>query len=206
LAVIVPVKSAGKSRLSPILSAEERRALSESLFKGIMGTLSKSNLLAACHVVSSDPGVLGLASSLGVRTVREERDLGVNEAVRSGMMDAKESSEFLVLPSDLPLLGTADVNEVLRLREAGIRAVVSPSAAFDGTNALLFPRRPRFPLSFDNSSFWNHLAGASRLGLPVGICARKGIMFDVDTPEDLRRLARSGVKSESASLALEAFE
>lgn len=202
LGVIVPVKSAGvKSRLSPVLSASERRALALALFRGLMAVLEKAGLASDCWVVSSDRAVLRGASSIGAHPVAEDSDAGVNSAVRRGMKDASGASEFLVLPSDLPLLRATDVQGLLRLRAAGPRVVIAPSRSFDGTNALLFPRSPRFPLSFDKDSFWNHLAGASRLGLPVGVSARARVMFDVDSPADLLRLARAGGRSESAELA-----
>jgi 2-phospho-L-lactate guanylyltransferase len=199
LAVIVPVKSSGaKSRLSTVLSEGERRALARSLFMGVMGALARAGVVGSCRVVSSDPETLRSAGALGARPVAEGSDSGVNSAVRRGMEAARDADEFLVLPSDLPLLRASDVRELLRLRAAGPRVVIAPSTSFDGTNALLFPRAPRFPLSYDSDSFWNHLAGASALGIPAAVCARAGLMFDVDSPSDLRRLARTRVGGEGA--------
>ncbi|MDG7010978.1 MAG: 2-phospho-L-lactate guanylyltransferase [Nitrososphaerota archaeon] len=202
LAVLVPVKSSdAKSRLSPVLSDSQRKALAASLFRGLMATLTRAGLVASCRVVSSDRRVLDAARSFGATPVIEGSDSGVNAAVLAGVRDARGASEFLVLPSDLPLLRASDLAALLRLRRLGSTVVMAPSLTFDGTNALLFPRAPDFPLSFDSDSFWNHLAGASRLGLTVGVCARKGIMFDVDSPADLRTLAGSGARTESARLA-----
>ena len=196
------MKSSGsKSRLSPALSAEQRRAFAESLLRGVIQTVARAGLVGSCMVVSSDEDFLKTAGGLGARPVREGGDFGVNAAVQAGMDAARGAGEFLVLPSDLPLLGVADVRALLRLRGRGLNVVMSPSRSFDGTNALLFPRSPAFPLSFDADSFWNHLAGAARLRLPVGICARGGITFDVDSPADLRRLAASRARTESAAIA-----
>jgi 2-phospho-L-lactate guanylyltransferase len=203
--VIVPVKAAGqKSRLSPLMSEPERRAFALSMFRWVMGAVSKAGLLGSCFVVSSDREVLRLAADLGGSPVQEGSDSGVDSAVRLGMARAEGADEFLVIPSDLPLLRDQDLARVLRLRGSGPRVVVAPSASFDGTNALLFPRSPPFPLSYDRDSFWNHLAGGSRLGLPVGVCTAEGLMFDVDSPDDLRRLAETPSTAESARLAREA--
>lgn len=202
LSVIVPVKSTGaKSRLASVLPEGERRAFAISLFRGTMEALARAGVIGSCRVVSSDREVLAMAEGLGARPVREDSDSGVNSAVSAGMSDAAEATEFLVLPSDLPLLRGEDVKALLRLRSAGPRVVITPSSPFDGTNALLFPRTPAFPLSYDRDSFWNHLAGASALGLPVAVCARKGVMFDVDSPADLRRLAATRVGTEAAEIA-----
>lgn len=199
LAVIVPVKSAGgKSRLSPVLSETERRKLALSLFRGLMATLARAGLIGDCRVVTSDAQTLSLARSLGAQPVAEGSDSGVNSAVLAGMRAAKGAKEFLVLPSDLPLIEASDVKELLRLRAGGSRVVIAPSSSFDGTNALLFPNDPRFTLSYDRDSFWNHLARASELGVPTGVCARAGIMFDVDSPSDLQELARTRSRQKSA--------
>lgn len=195
LVVIIPVKSSGKkSRLSPVLDEGERRSLSEALLGRVLGALARAGLIGATRVVSSDAPALELAAKAGAVPVPEGADAGVNSAVRAGMSASPEADDYLVLPSDLPLLRGSDVLELVRLRHLGMRVVVSPSAPFDGTNALLFPAAPRFPLSFDRDSFWNHLAAAARLEVPVGVCARKGIMFDVDSPEDLRALSASGFR------------
>lgn len=201
LAVVVPVKSAGKSRLSPVLSAAERRAVSLSMFRGMMGALAGAGVIGACRVVSSDNEVLSEAAALGARPVPEPSDRGVNAAVRAAMDATPEADEFLVLPSDLPLLTAADVSALLRLKADGPDVVLSPSLSFDGTNALLFPRVPGLSLSFDSDSYWNHLSAAAASGLSVGVCARKGIMFDVDSPDDLKALADAKVENESAELA-----
>ena len=201
MALIVPVKSSGKSRLSPVLTADERKALSRALFNGVMKAIRGAGMISSCLVVSSDREALAAASSSGAAPVAELRDRGVNAAVKRGMDEAGWASQFLVIPSDLPLLKSSDLTDLVRLRAAGVEVLVAPSTAFDGTNALLFPRAPLLPLSYDTDSFWNHLSGASKLGLTTGVFARRGVMFDVDSPGDLRALAASGSRSEAAALA-----
>ena len=202
LAIIVPVKSRGqKSRLARVLSERARREFALSLFRGTMVTLSRAGMMGSCRVVSSDREVLSAARGFGASPVREDSDSGVNSAVRAGMRGAGEATEFLVLPSDLPLLGAEDLRALPRLRSSGPSVAMAPSFPFDGTNALLFPRTPPFPLSFDRDSFWNHLGGAAELGLTVAVCVRRGVMFDVDSPADLRRLAATGARSEAAEMA-----
>ncbi len=116
----------------------------------------------------------------------------MNSAVTRGAKAIHLHGPVLVIPSDLPLLGADDIREVTGLRVAGMDVVISPSRGFDGTNALAFSPSSGLQLSYDNDSFWNHLASAAREGLRTAVTCRPGLMFDVDSPEDFRRLARSG--------------
>lgn len=200
-AVIVPVKSSGgKSRLSGVLTVGERKELAGLFLSAVLAALRGAGLVGTSYVVSSDEDALGLAASEGALTVRESRDSGVNEAVRAGVA-ASRAPELLVIPSDLPFLKPSDVRRILSLRRGGAEVVVSPSAAFDGTNSLLFPRWAGFPLSYDSDSFWNHLASAAAMGLSVGVCTAGGVMSDIDTPEDLKMLAASRSRAPSAAFA-----
>ncbi len=147
-------------------------------------------MLGVTHVVSSDPGVLRFATGSGAGAVREARDEGVNAAVLAGTRAVGRPDRVLVLPSDLPLLRASEVKRVLRLSRF-VEVVVAPSASLNGTNALVFPTSVGFPLSYDDDSFWNHLRACGRKLLSVGIPSARGLSFDLDSPDDLRALARS---------------
>jgi len=200
--VIVPVKSADrKSRLSGLLSNSEREEFARLLLAGVLRVIRASGLLGRCHVVSPDKGMLDLARRMGSRTLSEESDTGVNSAVFRGLGAVRGESDVLVIPADLPLLKSSDLKHLLEVRSAGVDVAIAPSRAFDGTNALLFAKSARFPLSYDDNSFWNHLAGAAKGGLSVGVRTDRGLMFDVDSPEDFSALAKSGSVRRSADFA-----
>ncbi len=192
LAVLVPVKASGtKSRLSSLLSRRERKELESLLLSGVLEALRGADLLGMTHVVSSDPEVLRFATGSGAGAVREAKDEGVNAAVLAGTRAVGRPDRVLVLPSDLPLLRAAEVKHVLYLSRF-VDAVLAPSASLNGTNALVFPTDVGFPLSYDDDSFWNHLRACGRKLLSVGIPSARGLTFDLDSPDDLRALARSG--------------
>jgi 2-phospho-L-lactate guanylyltransferase len=176
------------------------------MLKDVLGALKKAGLADSSYVVSSDQAVLAYAGKLGTRTIPDMKDSGVNSAVETATRRIRGAADFLVLPADLPTIGPADLEEILELRAGGIDVGIAPSLAFDGTNALLFPAESGFPLSYDRNSFWNHLASAARMRVSVGVCTRVGLMFDVDSPEDLIRLAASGSGSTSAEFAKEVLE
>jgi 2-phospho-L-lactate guanylyltransferase len=186
------VKSTGaKSRLSSVLSRGERQQLESLLLSGVLKALREADLLATTHVVSSDPEILRLAMSSGAGVVREASDQGVNSAVEAGVGALGLPLKVLVLPSDLPLLHASQLRHIVSLSES-LQVVIAPSASFNGTNALVFPPGVGLPLSYDNNSFWNHVRASGRKGLSVGVVTKPGLTFDLDSPEDLRSLARTG--------------
>jgi 2-phospho-L-lactate/phosphoenolpyruvate guanylyltransferase len=206
LTILVPVKSVGvKSRLSSVLGRDQRRELARLLLSDVIEVLKRAGFLGATYVVSPDKGMLDLASMMGAHTIAEPKDAGVNSAVRRGLKMAKAKDDIMVIPADLPLLGVSDLRSLVSLRRSGPDVVISPSLAFDGTNALVFPLGAPLRLSYDRDSFWNHLASASREGLSVGVSSRPGIMFDVDSPEDLRKLAKSRTNRNSVVFAKGGF-
>ncbi|MDG6920061.1 MAG: 2-phospho-L-lactate guanylyltransferase [Nitrososphaerota archaeon] len=191
LAVVIPVKSTGvKSRLSAVLSAAQRKELGMLMLEDVLAAVAGAGLSESCFVVSSDRAVLELAARHRAKGVQEEGDSGVNHAVEAGVM-ASRAGRVLVLPADLPLLSSADVEAVVSLADRGAEVVLSPSMAFDGTNSLIFSAEAGLRLSYDRDSFWNHLASAASAGLSAAVSARPGVMLDIDSPDDLRRLAAS---------------
>lgn len=190
-----------KSRLSGLLSRPEREEFARLLLAGALKVLKEAGLLASSYVVSPDGAMLDLAARAGSRTVTEPEDMGVNSAVQTGIGEIGLGADVLVIPADLPLLKPSDLRHMMEVRSCGADVVLAPSHAFDGTNALLFNSSESFPLSYDDNSFWNHLAGAAGRGFSVAVCTDHGLTFDVDSPEDFRELARSASRGEPAGFA-----
>jgi len=164
-AVIVPLKKDNpKSRLSGILSLEERRELVRVMLEDVIRPIESAGFLNQTYIVSSDEESLRFASKLGARPVRETSDGGVNAAVERGMRETHDSEGWLILPADIPFLTNRDVSRILGFSEAGAAIVISPSREFNGTNLLLLERGTRLKLSYDMNSFSRHLAAAARSG------------------------------------------
>jgi 2-phospho-L-lactate guanylyltransferase len=204
--VIVPFKGADtKTRLSPVLDQAQRRQLSFLMLREVLGALAEAGLANSCELVSSDREALGLALEMGARPVRERANRGVNAAVLTGIRSAK-SDDFLVIPADLPFLKAWEIRAAVGLKSQSADVVLSPSNSFDGTNLLIFSRGGRPTLSYDRNSFWNHLASIAKKGLSVAVYTGGGVMFDVDTVDDLKRLARSQTHSRPVAFAKKALE
>ena len=195
-AVIVPLKKDDpKSRLSGILSLQERRELVRAMLEDVVKPIESAGLLNQTYVVSSDGGSLRFASKLGARPVREASEKGVNAAVERGMKETLDSEGWLVLPGDIPFLTTRDLSRVLGFCESGASIVISPSREFNGTNLLLLGRGSPLRLSYDRNSFSSHLAGAARSGFSVAVYCSWTVTLDIDSVEDVSLALSQGVEN-----------
>ncbi len=198
-AIVVPFKGRDhKSRLAPMLDELHRKELAYLLLRGVLRAVERAGLHERCFVVSSDPAAGIVALDVGASFVREPKDAGVNSAVSVGLKQARAFERFLVIPSDLPHISPDDLSYALKIGEAK-EFVIAPSWSFNGTNLLLFREASAPRLSFDRNSFWNHLAGAARRGLPTAVLCRQGIMFDLDSPDDVKEMLRLGLNAEATS-------
>ncbi|HEY6578358.1 MAG TPA: hypothetical protein VIY09_03475, partial [Rhizomicrobium sp.] len=102
----------------------------------------------------------------------------LSQAARSER--ASGASKLLILASDLPMLGKADLAAMIEHSCA-----VASDRRGGGTNALLWPatRRPGF--HFGENSFALHCAAARRAGFEPQIVSRPGLAHDLDLPDDL---------------------
>ncbi len=207
--VIVPVKilTEAKSRLAPVLSAEQRRTLATELLERtlkLLHLLLQHEQIAGFVTISNDPTVLTLAQEYSGYTLAEEDEATATDA-RLNLALARaarwcqekfEASTIIILPSDLPLLETEDLESLLEyLQRDPVQplAVLAPDRHNKGTNALLL--RPAnlldFTYYFGEQSFERHLGALrARTDVQTFVCRRPGLAFDLDWPEDLAALAQ----------------
>src|SRR5512140_3297002 len=81
---IVPVKPLrrGKSRLAGVLSEEERTALNNSLLANTIKAITSAPSIGQTLVISRDPAALALAREYGARTVMEDSNSELNQALQ----------------------------------------------------------------------------------------------------------------------------
>lgn len=189
---IIPVKrfENSKTRLSSMLSADERVELASLMLDDTLATLRVAGLQIL--VVSGDRRAKQIAESHGARFIHEEKDSGVNSALSLAdrhCIDAG-ASENVVVPQDLPLLNAGDINQIIASAREEKCVAICPSLRYDGTNVLL--RRPPdiIKTHYDNNSYEMHIKSASDAGVSAHVMRLERLMFDIDTPEDVTRLAR----------------
>jgi 2-phospho-L-lactate guanylyltransferase len=186
---IVPIKPLrrGKSRLSGVLSEDERAALSHCLLANTLDVLAAVPDIEHTLVISRDPQALTLARAHGARTVQEQGMPLLNTAITRATIVAASHTvrEVLILPADLPLLAVEDVQALIDRSHQPPVAVIAPDQRGRGTNSLLVSPAGRFNYSFGAGSFERHCNLARKAGMRLEICERPNLALDLDLPSDL---------------------
>lgn len=180
-AVLVPVKAFhhAKLRLGAILSPTERCELARRMATHVVRVATPLPVAIVCD----DPAVAQWAETVGAEVVWCP-ETGLNGAVTRGVetLAAGGIPEVVIAHGDLP-----DARGFAHLTGAGGVTAI-PDRRADGTNVLCVPTGAGFGFSYGAGSFRRHCDEARRLGLSLRVRRDPELTWDVDVPEDLRRL------------------
>ena len=177
---IVPVKGldGAKTRLAPLLSADERARLVVEMLDGVLAACAEAGAIGRTLLVTPDPRLAreGL-------DVLEDSGTGHADALELALADPRAANGALVIMADCPLV-TAESLDALA-REA--RPLALAPARDGGVNALALSPvngfRPRFGVPVETT-----LAEAQAAGLEPVVVDDPALALDVDCPEDYERL------------------
>ena len=198
----VPVKrlDRSKSRLGPFLSASERAVLTIAMLEDVLeACLPQSDW--EVWVVSSAEAVQEVAVRRGARSIPDQAG-SLNGAMRQVEREVRGASGSLaVVLADLPLVTAEALGEVLSTKA---QVSAAPAASDGGTNVLV--RRPAsvIPARFGRHSFAKHRWAARRARVGFQEVDTPELAFDLDRPEDLRRVlsTRPGGLTRTACLEM----
>jgi 2-phospho-L-lactate/phosphoenolpyruvate guanylyltransferase len=193
---VVPVKPirSGKSRLAGMLSYYQRQQLIIHILENTLESLNRTGEIDWTIVVSRDEEILNLARSFGAFCLHEDGTTGLNTSLRRATMLAIASGaeEILVLPGDLPYLSTEDIRILLDKRTGHRQLIVSPDRHHDGTNAMFISPIDEAHFAFGPGSFTRHVEEGEKAELEVTVFEIDNIGLDLDLPDDLFYMQRSG--------------
>lgn len=209
VSALIPVKGFrnAKQRLSPLLDAPQREILAETMFRDVLGAVVRARGLSKTFVVTSNDKVAGIAASSGAEVMREGAETGETGAVDFARRELKKTGceAVLILPGDLPMVRSADIEAVLSQVPDGASspfAFLVPSHDRMGTNALLLAPPDIIDLRFGHDSFRFHMSQVRARGLPLRFAENEHIALDIDEPDDLERfLAYDWEQGESTRVA-----
>lgn len=200
--ILIPVKnlSNAKQRLAELSDQPARTRLAQAMLKDVLDAVAQCGSDDAA-VVTSDRFAIELARGYGLEVIRDDTNRSETDAIEMATRAcvSREIETTLVIPGDVPLIEPEDIR-VIYSQAPSRGSVLVPSLDERGTNAAL--RRPAalFPLRFGNDSFAPHRAAGQSAGECV-VLSLPRTALDIDTPEDLRRLAEAPGEKRSQVLA-----
>jgi 2-phospho-L-lactate/phosphoenolpyruvate guanylyltransferase len=178
VAIVVPFRAGGKTRLPEALREEAALAM-------LGDVLEAAAPVGPTHVVTADPAAAYVARELGADVV-DDPGGGQGAAVAAAL--AGLDGAVLVVNADLPRARPSDLNALALPAQAGTLALVQ---ARDGTtNALGLPSASAFAPLYGPGSAAQFRAHARALGLVHHDVALRNLEEDVDTLDDLEHVGR----------------
>lgn len=198
---LLPVKSPrhAKQRLNGFLPAAERETLARLMYEHTLEALCQAPGIDFVAVVTSDEPVAAHARRRGVLVFEETGQRSHSASADAACLRAIElgASTVLLIPIDVPLVTAADFASLAAAARPGL--VIVPDAAGTGTNALVRTPPDVIESRFGPGSFHAHLEQARSRGIPADVLRLPGLMFDIDTPEDITELLARAPESRVAS-------
>ena len=187
---ILPVKSPqnAKQRLTGFLGVEQRETLARMLYRQTLGTLCVADGIDRVVVATSDSEIAEHARQSGAMVFEELEQVSHSVSADAACLRAMEmgASTVLLVPIDVPTVTPADFTRLAASARPGL--IVVPSSDGTGTNALVRTPPDCIESRFGPGSFRAHLDQALSKGLPADVLRLPGLMFDIDTPEDVAEL------------------
>ncbi|MDD1662253.1 MAG: 2-phospho-L-lactate guanylyltransferase [Methanomicrobiales archaeon] len=168
---IIPFKPKNpKTRLSAVLSLEERETLAEMMLSDVLDAVVDAECTPV--VLSTAPYKL-----TGIETIVHPG--GLNEALNEIL--PKAEGPILIIMSDLPLATPANITELVSTKA---KMAMVPGRG-GGTNAIFLREPSRFHTDFYGASFLKHLDIAAEADLSCEIIDSFRLHDDVDEVWDL---------------------
>lgn len=187
---VIPAKcfDRAKSRLAPVLSAEERRTLATDMFRTVMNAVQRSAAIDGLVVITDCEDVTEVARVRGARVFADVPG-GLGASIGAALSRlSSEADAAIVIMGDLPHITVGDVDAMVAMLSYA-PAVLAPDREREGTNALALRPPALFPTAFGRyGSFVEHLHRLEAAGVAPAIVTRPGLAFDVDSPDDVKRI------------------
>jgi 2-phospho-L-lactate/phosphoenolpyruvate guanylyltransferase len=183
---LIPYKPKNpKTRLSSILSQEEREQFAEVMLADVIDAVKDVNCMPV--IVSTE-----LFESELVQITVQDADLNqtLNEIL------PRTENAALIIMADMPL---ADGPSIRRVFSTQKDVAIVPGRG-GGTNVIFLKEPQKFQVDYYGGSFAKHLAIAEKAGLSVEVIDSFRLHTDIDEEEDLAELLIHGTGKSRAYL------
>jgi len=179
--VVVKAASRGKRRLASVLDSRARKLLVETMLGRVVAAVQGARAFAELSILTNDESLVPENAEW-----IPDADGGVNSTLAAAAVQlARRGVEaILVLPADIPLVTSRDLDAMAELAAAGT-LIVAPDALHSGTNALLLAPPTLLRPRFGAGSLLLHLQAARERGVAARLHHNPNLSRDIDEPGDL---------------------
>jgi 2-phospho-L-lactate guanylyltransferase len=201
--ILIPIKdlSNAKQRLSPAMEQSERTRLARAMLLDVLDAVHSYGRVTV-SLVTSDPFAMEAAKHYAFDVIPDKLNLSESDAIAMAteVCQSRGIESTLVIPGDIPLIEASEIQAIYDCAPKR-GSVLVPSGDKRGSNALFRNPAALFPLRFGNDSFMPHLIAAIATNATCIVLSLPGIRLDIDTPEDLARLAAARGNTRAQVLA-----
>jgi 2-phospho-L-lactate guanylyltransferase len=189
--VIIPVKplNRAKSRLSGVLSPEQRQQLAETMLRHVLSVVQTVPQVMGTLVISRDNKALSIAREYGARTVQESGTPELNSALMRAtqVVGRWKGAAVFILPADLPLIAAEDVTAMIEMSgQSAHSVVIATDKHDDGTNAMFIRPPGLIRYAYGEGSYARHKQLADEAGAEITVYRSERLLLDIDVPADLQ--------------------
>lgn len=175
---LIPFKPVNpKTRLSPVLSQEEREEFARVMLDDVISAVRRTGCTATLLCTSP------YECSDALIAIRRE---GLNEAINWAL--PQFHCPALIVMSDIPMVTPGSLQRVVSTKAD--MAIVPGTGG--GTNIIYIKSPEKFRVEYYGFSFRRHLEIAKELGMSVEIVDSMRMATDIDEPSDLVELMIHG--------------
>ena len=186
--------SRAKTRLSGLLTPDERMDLVCAMFDDVARAVAGSKVTAVKVVLTSSQWVIDRARSYDLDVMIESSQISESDSVdrASGILKEEGIEAVLRLPADVPLVKPEDIDELILWDIPAPSALIVPSCDGKGTNAIIRAPADIFRSRFGPNSFELHKKAAQTAGAAFHAAVNDRIGLDIDEPADVKNFMESG--------------
>jgi 2-phospho-L-lactate/phosphoenolpyruvate guanylyltransferase len=189
--VIIPVKPfhLAKQRLAEMFGPAERAALARSMFIDVLRVVTAVVPPSDVIVVTSSLEASDIAAAAGAQVLLETASSDLNAAIEAASNHAvvQAAGGFVVVPSDVPEITAAAIQQAFRALDRDGLVVIAPALSDGGTNLLGCRPPDAIRPGFGVDSLAGHVAAAERAGLVCRVLSNPELGRDIDRPADIAR-------------------
>lgn len=198
--VLIPAKPLAVAKRRLGLPPAHRRLLASAFLADTLAAATRAKLVGEVVVLTPDPDLGRIAEAHGAHWLPDRSTAGLNQAIEDGLAQLPgHCGKVAVLVADLPAARPDELDDALdQLHDGAQDRICVVDHAGAGTTLLAATAADLLRPQFGASSARRHIAA----GFRRAVGELSGLRHDVDTLEDLRRVAELPALGQATAAAL----